>query len=88
MSAERAVQASVVIDRATLTEVVREVLREEIAQLRAAGEGYLSVPKAAELSGYTQDGIRKLILRGRVRNYGRPGAPRVLLSEVLKLEGR
>lgn len=48
---------------------------------------FVSVPKAAEVSGYEQQTIRKWICQKRLKNYGRYGSPRVRLSEILNLEG-
>jgi hypothetical protein len=71
---------------AALEERMREIARETKPTAPPSAEGYLSVPRAAEVSGYKAGTIRKWLCQKRLKNYGRPGSPRVLLREILNLE--
>jgi hypothetical protein len=51
----------------------------------AADSRFLTVKEAAHLSGHPEGTLRKWLQRGTLRNYGRPRAPRVKLSDILNL---
>lgn len=80
----------------SLEDLIRQIAREEALQVvqesrRPAPDisaGVVSVPRAAELTDYRPDTIRKWIRAGRIKNYGRLGSPRVKVSEILHMEGR
>ena len=69
-----------------ITKLVDDLLAEREAQRPAPidADGVVSVPKAAKLTDYKPETIRKWIRQGRVTNYGRHGSPRVKVAEVLK----
>ena len=50
--------------------------------LKCHGEETVSLTRAARDRGYTPDHIGRLVRQGKFKNYGRPGAPRVRLSEI------
>ena len=54
---------------------LEEVLRQE-------GDALLTLPEAAEESGYSSDHIGRLIREGRIPNAGRPGAPRIARRDL------
>lgn len=70
---------------AALDERMRRIVSEAKPSALPSAEGYLSVPTAAKLSDYKPQTIRKMLCQRRIKNYGRPGSPRVLLSEILNL---
>jgi hypothetical protein len=54
------------------------IAAKELEQaIQAAGEETLSLTDAARLSGFTADHLGQLVKRGKIRNAGRPGAPRI-----------
>lgn len=50
--------------------------------LRQEGDALLTLPEAAEESGYSSDHIGRLIREGRIPNAGRPGAPRIARRDL------
>ncbi len=50
--------------------------------LQALGEETLTLVEAAAVSGYTADHIGSLVRSGKIRNVGRPNAPRVRRAEL------
>lgn len=52
------------------------------AVLRSAGEEGLTLSQAAKLSGLTPDYIGQLVREGKLKNVGRPGAPRVRRADL------
>lgn len=68
----------------------RAVFDEMFAEQRSAEDlstaRFLSVKEAARISGHPENTLRSWLQRGTLRNYGRHRAPRVKLSEILKLD--
>lgn len=68
----------------------RVVFEEMFAERRAAeslsSERYITVKEAARVSSHPEGTIRHWLSKGTLRNYGRHRAPRVRLSEILKLD--
>ena len=54
---------------------LEEVLRQE-------GDALLTLPEAAEESGYSSDHIGRLVREGKIPNAGRPGAPRIARRDL------
>jgi hypothetical protein len=52
------------------------------AALKTSGEEPLTLGQAAKLSGLTPDYIGELIRTGKLKNYGREGAPRVRRADL------
>ena len=50
--------------------------------LRAEADELLTLPQAAEASGYSADYLGRMLRSGQLRNEGRPHAPRVRRSEL------
>ena len=46
------------------------------------GDALLTLPEAAEESGYSADHIGRLIRDGKIPNAGRPGAPRIARRDL------
>ena len=52
------------------------------AALRTAGEEGLTLSHAAKLSGLTPDYLGQLVREGKLKNVGRPGAPRIRRADL------
>lgn len=61
--------------------VAEQAIMETEAQL-------LSATDAAELSGYTSQGIRRHVQSGKLTNYGKPGSVMVARGELPRKPGR
>lgn len=75
-----------------LIAVMRRIAREEaervMAEQRPApvdASAVVSIPTAAKMTDYKPASIRKMVYQKRIRNYGRQGAPRVRVAEILNL---
>jgi hypothetical protein len=67
----------------TLESVVGDL--EEI--LHATQEELVNLTQASRLSGYSADHLGRLVREGKLRNYGRPNAPRVRPSDLPRKAG-
>lgn len=61
----------------SLAHVTRTHIADVEKLLEDAGDEPLTIREAAQLSGYSADHLRRLILEGRIPNAGRPGAPKI-----------
>jgi hypothetical protein len=62
--------------------IAEEVLVDLQSLISMESTRQLTIAEAAELSGYSVDHLRRLISECKLRNVGRKGAPRLLLSEL------
>jgi len=60
----------------------RKCAEELVERIRQACEMTLTLQEASEVSGYSQDHLRRLIRKGMLRNAGTKGSPRVFLVEL------
>ena len=67
--------------------LIEEILVDLEPVVNGAGAETHTIAQAAKLSGYSEDHIRRLIRTGKLRNVGKPGAPRVLASELPRKPG-
>jgi hypothetical protein len=67
--------------------LIEEILSELEPVVNGAGTDTHTIAQAAKRSGYSEDHIRRLITTGKLRNVGKPGAPRVLASELPRKPG-
>lgn len=52
------------------------------AALKAAAGREVTLAEAAEMSGYSRSHLRRLMDQGEIPNVGRPGAPRLRVSDL------
>jgi hypothetical protein len=55
--------------------------------LRVSEETPLTLTEAAKLSGYSADHLGRLVRDGKIRNAGRPGAPRIARGDLPRKSG-
>jgi hypothetical protein len=67
--------------------LIEEILVDLEPVVNGAGTETHTIAQAEARSGYGQDHIRRLIRTGKLRNVGKPGAPRVLASELPRKPG-
>jgi hypothetical protein len=71
-------------------EAINELIEAKLREQKAPDvptDRFLSVAEAAQVSGHPPGTIRTWMYRGTIKNYGRRRSPRVLLSEILNLDG-
>jgi hypothetical protein len=67
---------------------VLEMCAEQLElSLNYRDEELVSLTEAARAKGYTPDHIGRLVRQGKLKDYGRPKAPRVRLSELPRKPG-
>ena len=59
-----------------------DVLQDFTTVTTGAEPELLTLREAAELSGYTRQHLARLIQQGKLKNYGRPNAPRVRRGDL------
>jgi hypothetical protein len=65
-----------------------EFLSDLEAVLEGQHETLLTLPRAAEVSGYTADHLGRMVREGRIPNAGRPHAPRIRSGDLPRKPGR
>ena len=68
--------------------LIDNMLSEVRSLLDSRQEEALTLTEASALSGYSQDHLGRLIRSGKLRNAGRPGAPRVRRGDLPLRPGR
>lgn len=63
------------------TALIEEVIAD-LELLATSTRDELNLTEAARISGYTPDHLSRLIRDGKLKNYGRKGAPRLQRSEL------
>jgi hypothetical protein len=63
-------------------EVLESVLADFDAAWTILQAEAVSLAEGARVSGYTADHLSRLMREGKLRNVGRPGAPRVRLTDL------
>jgi hypothetical protein len=69
-------------------DVLESVAEELETALSLALDATVSLRQAAELSGYTPDGLSRLVRQGALENCGRLRAPRFRVSDLPKKTGQ